>query len=107
MTNEVEKRTTLALAAIKQAFGSDADEFGATMFVKHHLEELSQDYWQEHVGTSNPEASAVLGLLELKSNWGEDEIENLDFTLPGEITDYVVSVHFDDAGAVDGISMES
>ena len=77
------------------------------MFVKHHLAELSQDYWKERLGTASPEPTTVLGLLELRSHWGENETENFDFSLPGDVTDYVVSVHFDDAGEVDGISMES
>lgn len=107
MAGEVEKRSNLALAAIKQAFGTQADEYGATMFVNHHLEEIPQDYWQERLGTASPEPAAVLGLLELRSNWGENEIETFDFSLPGDVTDYVVSVHFNDAGEVDEISMES
>jgi hypothetical protein len=37
----------------------------------------------------------------------EGEIEYFDFTLPDEVTDYVISVHFDDAGTIEGISMES
>lgn len=107
MAGEVEKRSNLALAAIKQVFGTDADEYGATMFVKHHLEEIPQDYWQERLGTASPEPDAVLSLLELRSNWGENDIETFDFSLPGDVTNYVVSVHFNDAGEVDGISMES
>ena len=107
MTGEVERRTKLALTAIKQAFGTEADEYGATMFVNHHLEELPQNYWQERIGTAKPDPVAVLGLLELQSNWGEGEVENFDFSLPGDVTDYVVSVHFDGAGEIDGISMES
>ena len=93
--------------AIKQAFGTQADEYGATMFVKHHLEEVSPDYWQERLGTTSPEPGAVLSLLELRSNWGENEIETFDFSLPGDVTDYVDPVRFNDFGEVDKISMES
>ena len=107
MAGEIEKRAILGLAAIKQSLETQADEYGATMFVQHHLEEIPQDYWQKHLGASAPEPSAVLGLLELRSNWGEDEIEYFDFSLPEDVTDYVLSVHFDDTGKVDGISMES
>ncbi|MBT2750042.1 MULTISPECIES: DUF2004 domain-containing protein [unclassified Lysobacter] len=107
MASEIEKRADMGLAAIKQAFGTEADEYGATMFVKHHLEEIPRDYWQKHLGASDPEPSAVLGLLEFRSNWGADEIENFDFSLPEDVTNYVLSVHFDDAGEIDGISMES
>jgi hypothetical protein len=107
MATEVDKRAKLALTAIKKAFGTEADEYGVTMFVKHHLDELPQDYWQQRLGTTNPEPSAILGLLELQSNWGEGEVENFDFSLPGDVTDYVVSVHFDEDGEIDGISLES
>lgn len=104
---EVAKRAKQALDAIGQAFGTEADTFGVSLFVSHHLEELPQDYWLEHTGTATPAAAAVIALLELTSNWGEGELENFDFSLPGEVTDYVVSVHFDESGAIDGISMES
>ncbi|WP_349655490.1 DUF2004 domain-containing protein [Xanthomonas sp. 10-10] len=107
MADEVDKRTKLALDAIRKAHGTEAGEFSTTMFVGHHLEELPQDYWQEHTGTGAPDPAAVLGLLELKSNWGEGNIENFDFSLPGDVTDYVLSVRFDGAGEIDEISMES
>ncbi|MCZ8283901.1 MAG: DUF2004 domain-containing protein [Bacteroidia bacterium] len=107
MEDEVKKRANLALAAIKQAFGTEADEYGATLFVSHHLEEIPRDYWKKRLGTDKPEPSAVLGLLELKSNWGEGEIENFDFSLPDDVTQYVISVNFDEGGEIAGISMES
>lgn len=49
--------------------------------------------------------STILGLLQLRSSWGEGDIEYFDFTLPDAATED--SVHFDDAGTIDGISMES
>jgi hypothetical protein len=107
MTGEVEKRTKLALDAIRNAYGTEAGEFSTTMFVAHHLDELPQDYWQEHTRTDAPDPAAVLGLLELKSHWGDGDIENFDFSLPGEVTDYLLSVRFNDSGEVDEISMES
>lgn len=107
MSDEVDKRSTLAIDAIRKAYGTEAGEFSTTMFVSHHLEELPQDYWQEHTGTGAPDPAAVLGLLELKSNWGDEDIENFDFSLPGDVTDYVLSVRFDDTGEIGEISMES
>lgn len=105
--SEVEKRTALALDAIKRALGTEADEYGATLFVQHHLEEIPASYWLQHLGAGIPEPMAVIGLLELRSNWGRESLENFDFSLPDDATNYVVSVHFNDAGQVDGISMES
>lgn len=107
MDVEVEKRKKLALDAIKQTFGTEAGEDSVNLFVEHHLEELPQSYWQQHIGPSTPEPKAVIGLLQFRSSWGDDDIEYFDFTLPDKVTDYVVSVHFDDSGTIDGISMES
>ena len=101
------ERQKLALDAIKQAFGTEAGQDSINLFIEHHLEELPSSYWQQHLGCGAPEPAAILGLLQLRSSWGEGEIEYFDFTLPDEVTDYVVSVHFDDAGAIDSISMES
>lgn len=107
MAGEVDKRSKLALDAIRSAYGTEAGEFGANLFVEHHLEEIPQEYWQERTGAAKPDPTAVLALLELRSNWGEGEVENFDFSLPGDVTDYVLSVRFNDAGEVDEISMES
>lgn len=108
--NEIERRKTVALAAIREAFGTEADEYGATLFVSHHLEEIEASYWQSTLGTAPPESERVLGLLELKSHWADEDeggIDVFDFTLPGEVTNYVISVRFDEAGGIEAISMES
>jgi hypothetical protein len=54
----------------------------------------------------------VLDILELQSHWSsgdEDDggIEIFDFTLPEGITNYVISVRFNEAGQVEEITMES
>ena len=52
----------------------------------------------------------VLDILVLQSHWGEDDddgIDTFDFTLPDEVTNYVLSVEFDENGNVSGLSMES
>jgi hypothetical protein len=38
---------------------------------------------------------------------GEGDIEYFDFTIPGEVSNYVLSVHFDGSDVIDSISMES
>ncbi|WP_312271550.1 DUF2004 domain-containing protein [Pseudomonas sp.] len=107
MEVEVEKRAALALEAIRKAYGTEAGKYRSTMFVGHHLEELPQSYWEELTGNPSPAPEAVLGLLELKSTWSEREIENFDFSLPGDVTDYMLSVRFNDAGEIEELSMES
>ncbi len=95
------------MAAIKQSV--DKAEFSVDLFVSHHLEALDSKYWQEHTGIPRPTPVQVLGILELRSHWGEegDGSDVFDFTLPGGVTDYVISVRFDDDGTVEDISMES
>jgi hypothetical protein len=106
--DEIKRREAAARAAIKKAFSTAGDEFGATLFVHHHLDELAPSYWAKHLSTENPEPQRILELLELQSHWGgTDEIDSFDFTLPEQITNYVISVAFDESGNVSEISMES
>lgn len=108
--DELSKREKTAIAAIKASIGTESGTFGATLFAAHHLEELDAEYWQTHIGTATPAAEQVLDILVLKSHWGgenEDEIDVFDFTLPGDVTDYLISVRFDETGAVGDIAMES
>ena len=67
--DEIKRREMSALAAIRDAFGTEADEYGGTLFVSHHLDELDATYWQSNLATTSPEPEQVLGLLELKSHW--------------------------------------
>ena len=106
-TLEFERRKMLALEAIQQAHGTEAGADSVDFFVAHHLEELPAGYWQEQLATATPDALAVIGLLVLRSSWGKNDLETFDFTLPGDVTNYVVSVHFDEAGEIDDIDMES
>ena len=106
---EIEKRKSVALAAIKTAFGTEEHEDGVTLFASHHLEELENSYWVQHLQTSSPEPTKVLDLLVTSPHWEPDEdgMTAVDFTLPGEVTDYVICVNFDDNGDVEEITMES
>lgn len=108
--DEIEKRKNIALAAIRSALAAEEDDYGARLFVSHHLDEIEETYWQKHLGAARPEPSRVLDILELRSHWsGEDDdgIEIFDFTLPEGVTNYVISVHFNESGQVEEITMES
>jgi len=102
-----EKRKKQALAAIRKTFGTEDGEDSVDLFISHHLEELPASYWKKRCGSASPKPKAVLALLKFHSAWGERDVENFDFTLPGEVTDYMISVHFDEEGVIDEISMES
>lgn len=106
--DEIKKREAAARVAIKEANGTVADEFDATLFVSHHLEELDSTYWKKFFSTETPEPQRILDSLVLHSHWGGDEeIDVFDFTLPEEATNYVISVNFDENGDVSCITMES
>jgi hypothetical protein len=112
--DEVARRAKVALEAIRRTLDTEAGEYGAGLFASHHLQELDHAYWQKHLGTPNPEPAQLIGLLDLKSHWsiGDDGIDNdgidtFDFSLPGEVSDYVLSVRFDEQGEVEDVTMES
>ena len=96
-----------ALVAIRQAHGTEDGADSVDFFVAHHLEDLPKGYWQEQLATATPDVAAVIGLLVFRSSWGKNDLETFDFTLPGDVTNYVVSVHFDEAGEIDSLDMES
>jgi len=105
---EIARRTAAAMAAIKQSL--DEEDSAVSLFASHHVEQLDAQYWKKNAGTAKPSAKQVVDLLELRSHWGdedEDGIDTFDFTLPGDVTNYVVSVRFDEDGEVEGVSMES
>lgn len=107
---EIARRTQAALAAIKAAFNSEDEDNEVALFATHHLEELEPGYWQQQLGEDQPEPRRILDILVLQSSWGDDDddgIDTFDFTLPEDVTDYVISVRFDETGEVESISMES
>ena len=109
-TKEIQRRTTAALLAIKQAMNESDGDSSVKSFVSHHLQELDAAYWKKHAGRPRPSPKKVLDLLKLRSHWGdedEDGIDTFDFTLPGDVTQYVICVRFDEDGEVEDIEMES
>ncbi|WP_299795512.1 DUF2004 domain-containing protein [uncultured Shewanella sp.] len=100
MSNEAK-----ALEGIKKSSVTEQGEYGIDEFVSHHIEELPKSYWQKHLGTEAPSSEQVIGLLILRSKWDNEEV--YDFTLPEEVTDYVLSVSFNEGGSIEDIEMES
>ena len=106
--DEIKRREVVARAAIKRAFDAADDESDVAIFISHHLEELDSAYWKKHFSKETPPPLRILESLVLRDHWGgDDEIDTFDFTLPEDVTDYVISVSFDEAGDVFGITMES
>lgn len=107
--DEIERRRNAAIDAIRLAYGTPDDEHSATLFVSHHRDKIGAEFWLKHCGVACPNAKQILDILILKSHWGEDddEIDTFDFTLPDDVTNYVISVDFDENGDVSGMSLES
>ena len=106
----VKGREQLARVAMRAALENQQAEDSVELFIQHHLEEIEPDYWKKYFGSAVPTPLQVLDLLVLAAPWESDEIDSremLDFTLPDEITQYVICVGFDAKGQVIDISMES
>lgn len=108
--DEFEKRKKLALLAIRRKLDTDEDDSEVHLFVSHHLEEVAGEYWQEVLGTEQPTSEQVLGIITYRENCNYDDefdLETFDFTLPDDVTDYVICVSFNVAGEICDIEMES
>lgn len=104
------KQQAKALEKIKSLYGTEEGEFGPTLFVSHHLEELEKSTLLDIFGVDKPDAAQILNALVLVDSWSSDDdgkIDTFDFSLPGNVTDYLLSVRFDDDGEIDEVSLES
>ncbi len=109
---ELAKLEAAARAHINAIYGTPGDEYGVTLFVSHHLNEIEASYWLGYAGTATPEPHQVLDLLVMMPlEDGEDEEEEeatiLDFTLPDDVTNYLICVEFDEAQNIVRVAMES
>lgn len=106
----LQQREKLARAAMQLALEDQQAEDSVDLYIQHHLEEIEPEYWVKHFGTSSPTPLQVLDVLVLKHDGDDEEIEAyemLDFSLPDQVTNYVICVSFDSHGQVIDISMES
>jgi hypothetical protein len=104
--DNLDQRKKIAMSTIIKSCNKD----DIALFISHHIEELNEEYWEKHCGIPKPKAENVVEIIEFKTNWGEensDNMDTLDFSLPDDITDYVISVRFSKNGKIESISMES
>lgn len=110
-TEQIQKLEQKARAVMLSVYQNDTDDNAVRLYAEHHLEELEPEYWLKNLGTATPQPLQVLNVLELSSHidWVLEEDENyrIDFTLPEEVTQYVLCVELDRDETVVGISMES
>ena len=110
-TEQIQRLEQKARAAILSAYQRSTDENQVRLYAEHHLEELEPAYWLKNLGTATPQPLQVLKVLELSPHvdWTLEQDENyrIDFTLPEEVTQYVLCVELDRDESLVGISMES
>ncbi|WP_170336830.1 DUF2004 domain-containing protein [Ruegeria arenilitoris] len=105
----IDERERDAREKIKALYGTPEGEFGPTLFVSHHKEELETDYWTDTYSTDAPTAEQILDSLVLVDTWSsedDDNVDTYDFSLPNEATNYLLSARFEDGEVVE-VSMES
>jgi hypothetical protein len=98
-----QNKNSIALNAIKASYNNESGEYGINLFVSHHLEQFDKTVWKKILGKSDPTPQDVIDAIVFI----ECEDDVYDFSLPNEVTDYVICVSFDDSGAIDNIAMES
>lgn len=105
----MDQREKTAREKIKSLYGTPEGEYGPTLFVSHHLDEVKSEYWVGTCGTDAPEATQVLESLVLVDSWSSADDGNMDvfdFSLPGNVTSYLLSARFEN-GEVAEVPMES
>ncbi|MDH5182832.1 MAG: DUF2004 domain-containing protein [Gammaproteobacteria bacterium] len=103
---DLERYEKNAISAINDAYGTEEGETSVTQFVTYHMEEIDDDFWQDHLGTSKPEPGKMLEILELVSQWSDGDAEVFEFSLPDKGTPFVISVQFDNEGHLVDIAMD-
>ena len=109
----IDKRVAEANAALIEDLKLPGDESDVREYIEHHLEEVESEYWTKQFGESKPAIDMVASRLVVKPFWmeealeGEADLDRVDFTLPGDITDYVLCVEYAEDGKSYEITMES
>ncbi|AZS38902.1 MULTISPECIES: DUF2004 domain-containing protein [Microbacterium] len=101
----VAERINRCRQAIRDVYGRPEDEVGATLFVEHHLEELSETYWIAEFGSAAPSPESIINGLDA-THRSDESGYSVDFRLPGSVTQYMICVEASDGGAL-SVSMES
>ncbi len=76
------------------------------LYIEHHLEEIPQIEWEKIFGKI-PNQEEFIDLLELQSSYEYEGFIFYDYSLPKDITDYVICIKTDKNNTLIEISMES
>ena len=115
VVSDLEALDRVARTALLDANTDDEEGYDpVSLFITHHLDELDKNAVATLFGSTTPSTQVFLAKLVLAAvsfhpeQDDEDEaFATFDYTLPGELTDYMLSVRFDgDSNPID-IDMES
>ena len=101
-----------ALAALRQSYDGESGP-AVTIYVSHHLEEVSAEALTEIFGKPKKSLAVhdFLARLILKRVWlhlsKSDGYATLDYTTGADVTQYILAVRIDEEGEVLGVEMES
>ena len=96
-----------AVNAIRQHGHESVDYPAIKQYIEHHLDELDDAYWLSHTDTDNPSSDDVLEIMVADTTWSDNGDTIVDCTLPGGVTNYLLSVRLNASGQCTGIEMES
>mgnify|MGYP002619572137 CR=1 FL=1 len=93
---------------------SSNSESAASLYAEHHFEELPEDRVRDLLGGPEPSTASPTDLLAKLAivrvafhPESQDARVRLDYSLAGEVTDYVLCVTIDAEGVVSSVEMES
>ena len=102
-----------ARSAIRVDFAESPDG-SSSLYLGHHADEFSDEERAKHFGSRDAKNLGIrqlLNAIHLKRIGlypdSDDPIAVFDYTIDEDATNYLLSIEFDEAGAVIGISMES
>ena len=111
LVNGVSELQDIAFSYMLEDYKKGDESDAVELYVEHHLEELDKSEIEKVFGSKNVDINLFLSKLVL-TRIGiyadrDDGFAIFDFTLPGNITDYLIVVTFDQNGIISDISMES
>jgi hypothetical protein len=107
--NSDDPKIALALEKIRSVRGTDEGEYSTDAFVSLHLEELDEQALRSILGEETPTSQNLLDALVLVDAWSSKDngtVDTYDFGLPGDVSNYLLSVRFDGDVPI-SVAMES
>ncbi|HSC89784.1 MAG TPA: DUF2004 domain-containing protein [Polyangiaceae bacterium] len=92
---------------------AEGEESASGLYAVHHAEELPEAEWKKIFGSAPEETTEEAFLAQLRLDrvglypGDAERCLVLDYTLPGEVTNYVLCVSIDANGQIEAIDMES